>query len=462
MVVISQETFEEAVRENMDLLGLTPEEAVKETVIQFESQGVDLNSVNIQFISAPISMEHIEEEVKTLEKLNSSKSNSMNEIIKQLEAIKIECEKGIPQKVAAGKSGAYDAILDTLQSNKEDVNIVKGCLRALVALMSKQPDLLNERGIEVIISNLKKGVDFDIKKLTLRWTKECCVMHEMNRQNIFKAHILDNLKELLSDGSSEILKEVLAVCRALVLDDDVRVEFGNAHEHARIIASETLCCLVGLLVRFQLDEALMNDLILTISALMVRTEFCKKVEDAGGLEMIRDVMQGFPDSEKINRQCFKLIKSLAGNDDCKAHMVQKGLAPVIVAALETNKGNMSTAVAGLGCISALTLRSSDNSKVFFEAGVPAVIVEIMKLYRNEKQIQKFASWAVRNMVSRSKYQCSTFLDLGIEEILQEDLKIFKDIEYDIKAALRDLGAKVQLKEEWTGKGGALTTGLSRK
>lgn len=41
----------------------------------------------------------------------------------------------------------------------------------------------------------------------------------------------------------------MGVCRALVLDDDVRVEFGKAHEHARIIASECLCALTNLLSR---------------------------------------------------------------------------------------------------------------------------------------------------------------------------------------------------------------------
>lgn len=65
------------------------------------------------------------------------------------------------------------------------------------------------------------------------------------------------------------------------------------------------------------------------------------------------------------------------------------------------------------------------------------------------------------MVSRSKYQRTKFLELGVEELLQEDLKKFKEIDYDIKAALRDLECKVTLKEEWTGKGGALTTGLTK-
>jgi len=43
------------------------------------------------------------------------------------------------------------------------------------------------------------------------------------------------------------MRETLSVCRGLVLDDDVRVEFGRAHEHARVIASETLCPIMALL-----------------------------------------------------------------------------------------------------------------------------------------------------------------------------------------------------------------------
>lgn len=41
----------------------------------------------------------------------------------------------------------------------------------------------------------------------------------------------------------------------------------------------------------------MNDLMLTLSALLVRAEFCKKVEEAGALELIKDVMKDFHDNE---------------------------------------------------------------------------------------------------------------------------------------------------------------------
>lgn len=61
------------------------------------------------------------------------------------------------------------------------------------------------------------------------------------------------------------------------------------------------------------------------------------------------------------------------------------------------------------------------------------------------------------MVSRSRYQNEHFLQLGVEDLLTENLTKFKEFEYDTKAALRDLECNVELREEWTGKGGRITS-----
>lgn len=60
---------------------------------------------------------------------------------------------------------------------------------------------------------------------------------------------MDNLKSILSekDTSVSVVKEVCVVLRALTLDDDVRHEFGKAHEHAAAIARQTLYTLTELL-----------------------------------------------------------------------------------------------------------------------------------------------------------------------------------------------------------------------
>ncbi|KAJ8935961.1 hypothetical protein NQ314_012553 [Rhamnusium bicolor] len=455
-LVISQETFNDAVRENIENLELSPEDAIRETVIQFESQGADLSSIVKE---PPTYFESVKEQVVQLIELNKSKTTS-KDIVEKLEAIKTECDKGIEYKVLLGEFGAYSIILDSLSNYENDDDVRKNCFKTLISLMNKQPDLLDDRGIEVVISHLEKDVDVETRRLTLKWTTVCCTWHELNRQKLFNANILDALKGMLIEGNSEILREALAVCRVLVLDDDVRVEFGKGYQHAKIIANDTLCSIITLLSRFRLEEQLINDLMITLSLLLVRTEFCKKVADAGGLEIIRAIMEIFQPNEKINKQCFKLLKAIAGNDECKIAIIQKNFAPVITAALQLNTRNIPTLAAGLYCVAALTLRCPENSKELFESGIPEVIIDIMKMYPNENIIQKSASWAVRNIVSRNRSQSKAFLELDIEELLLTSLKKFKEIEYDIKAALRDLGCNVQLKEEWTGQGGALTTGVS--
>lgn len=51
------------------------------------------------------------------------------------------------------------------------------------------------------------------------------------------------------------------------------------------------------IIGFKTEENFVNDIILTISTLLVRTEFCKKVDDAGGLELLREITESFISNE---------------------------------------------------------------------------------------------------------------------------------------------------------------------
>lgn len=210
-------------------------------------------------------------------------------------------------------------------------------------------------------------------------------------------------------------------------------------------------------LEFKDNEVVMNDIMLTLTSLLVRTEFCKKVDDAGGIKILHDAMVTFQTKERIIKHCLKLIKALAGNDECKAHLVQNNMPKIIVESITANIKCVQCSINGMGAIAALTLRSPENSKLMFEAGAPNVIVDVLMQYPDNQHVVRNASWAVRNMVSRCRNQNPTFLQLGIESLLKNAMKNHKKCEYDIKAALRDLGCDVELKEAWTGKGGALTT-----
>ncbi|KMQ92003.1 armadillo repeat-containing protein 6-like protein [Lasius niger] len=398
MSKITQEAYDEEIKELIEGLGLTEEEAVEDAIKCFEMKGIDLSNI----ITDLVLEDKYKQIVKCLEQLTRAMNDKSYECVPEtLQELRTELDKDIRYKVFAERH--HDVA--TLQ-----------CL--------------------------------------LHWIRECCIKHELNRQKIFDTNIFEKLKKILvreNVGAHEI-KDACSVIRALILDDDIRHEYGKAHEHATIMAKGALDVLTELLTRFKKDTKVIGDLMITLASLIVRNEFCQEVEDAGGLKFILDIMTDYPDSEKLNWQALKLLKALAGNDTVKSHIVTSGCAPLIVSVISRMKRSENIVTAGLGCISALSLRSTSNSGVFYDCGAAQVIVDAMKAYPNNVNVLKQASWAIRNMSVRNRSESKEFLAYGVEEVLRDALRLHgPKLEDNLKAALRDLGLKVDLKERWTGK-----------
>lgn len=455
--VISQETYDEAVNENIEVFSMSPEEAIDGAIKQFEAQGVDLSNI----IKDLVLTQDNEVILAYLDQLRSSLTKKhYDRIPRVLDKLTIELDKDIARRVYAGKHGCYTILLDIMKNCEYDTFVLKSALKTAISLMTGNPDLLDDKGVSMQMEILDKQKDIPVLQFLLRWIRECCIKHELNRQNIFNARIFDRLKKILTrdDATAPEVRDACSVLRALVLDDDIRHEYGKAHEHATVIARGALDVLTGLLSRFKNEKAVMGDLMITLASLIVRNEFCQDVVDAGGLTFVLDVIINYPDSEKLNWQALKLLKALAGNDDVKSHIVTAGSAPLIVSVISRFKKSESIVAAGLGCISALTLRSSSNAGVFYDCGAPNIIIDCMKSYPKSVNVLMHACWTIRNMSVRNKSECKQFIVNDVEDILRKALEMHgSKLESDVKAALRDLGLKVELKERWTGKGAKLHT-----
>lgn len=62
--------------------------------------------------------------------------------------------------------------------------------------------------------------------------------------------------------------------------------------------------------------------------------------------------------------------------------------------------------------------------------------------------------AIRNLVSRARENCDSILVLGAEELINRAMGL-QDCHDEAKAALRDLGCKVELIERWKGEKGQI-------
>ncbi|XP_038218156.1 armadillo repeat-containing protein 6 homolog [Zerene cesonia] len=457
--IISQETYDEVVRENIEEFDMAPEDAIKEAVAQFEAQGVDLSNI-IRDLSLGAGDNHLVS--VTVSKLKELPKNHNEAISKELDVLIAECNKDIAHRVRAGKEGAYNILLELLSASynsyiqspneKEEIAFLKRVLASLIALMDSQPDLLESKGIDLIKSILDNVENQEILIATLKWISVCCLKHEINRQKIFAKDIIENLKTLLKiKGNIKLLSETLQVIRRLTLDDDIRLEFGKAHERARELGLHLLEPLT-LLLKENTKPPLVSELMLTSASLLVRHELCAAVAERGGDVLFTVLADNFENAAVV-QQAGKLITALAGNDDVKRQLVKSGIIPIIVSILARHSSNPTVAAITLKCIAALSLRESAHSRQFVDAGAAEHVAQCMLMHPADRSVQKNGCWAVRNIVARSRDLNVKFLELGIESILNKAYELFsKDFGYDIKSALRDLECDVKLDEQWTGKG----------
>lgn len=69
-----------------------------------------------------------------------------------------------------------------------------------------------------------------------------------------------------------------------------------------------------------------------------------------------------------------------------------------------------------------------------------------------KYFQKNACSAIRNQVSRCPHLKDQFIELGVENLVNELKEKEGKLEFECKGVLRDLGCDVKFEEEWRGEG----------
>ncbi|KAL0278257.1 UNVERIFIED_CONTAM: hypothetical protein PYX00_000123 [Menopon gallinae] len=383
--------------------------------------------------------------------ITSSDEHNDVTISNELTILKAELDKEIAVRVLAAKEGLYQLLIDCL--NKMEPQYLIQVLETLTSLTNGYPDLLDKSGQDFMIAFLHTTTNVDLIIQNIKWMKNCVAKHEKNRADLIDLGVQDRFRNILSKFKDEpkLVVQVCQLVRRLVSDDDIRVAHGNPHEHARALAKETLCLFVSLLDKYQSNAIVLNDILQVICALIVRDEFCIKVYNQNGLRFIMDAMIAFLDDEKINRQCLLLLKGLAGNDQIKEAIIAEGFAPQIIFAMSKHKSSANLISAGCVCISALALRSPNNSQALIEAGAAELLVSVLNIYKDNHVILNNACMAIRNQLSRYPNAKDEYLQLGLEELLNE-LQTKGKLEYETKAVLRELGCDVKLEEPWKGEG----------
>ena len=180
--------------------------------------------------------------VTVLNTLKSSLSeNNEQEILEGLSQLKLECDRDLAVRCTAGNSDAYSVLLSAVENFKDNVPLLKQTLTAKISLTNGQPDLLDNKGKELFLELLDlHSSNPDVLELVILFIRNTCIRHEENRQSYVKLGLIEKLASILkSQGNqSTVVMVTCQTLQVLTFDDDIRVPFGQAHEHAKRIVTE--------------------------------------------------------------------------------------------------------------------------------------------------------------------------------------------------------------------------------
>lgn len=168
-------------------------------------------------------------------------SNSQSQVLEDACAIfKEACDKNLAERCLAAKNGAYIVLMSALDKvSSQHPELLATILGSLHSFITGQPDLLDDAGTIALLQLLQSTVDANTA-LVLCVLRQCCLLHESNRQRFVAQGIVGILTKVLKErrADGDVVKGACSLLKSLTLDDDVRVPFGKSHDHAKLIVDE--------------------------------------------------------------------------------------------------------------------------------------------------------------------------------------------------------------------------------
>uniref|UniRef100_A0A8D8BTU0 Armadillo repeat-containing protein 6 homolog n=1 Tax=Culex pipiens TaxID=7175 RepID=A0A8D8BTU0_CULPI len=150
--VITQETFDDVVKENIIEFSMSVEESRTETVQQFEAQGINLaNIIQDLNVNPETGVPLLNEAVEYLRSTELTSAANKEQICGHLATVVAECKLSVPHRVLAAKLGAYELIVGTLEKETAlDKEVLAKLVAAANAIINKQPDVFSSKSLEIV------------------------------------------------------------------------------------------------------------------------------------------------------------------------------------------------------------------------------------------------------------------------------------------------------------------------
>jgi len=463
-LVISQETFDAAVRDNIDEFDMSLKEAVEEAQVQFRAAGVE----DFSGLLLCGGSEGVEREARKVRAVLDAKDGE------ELDTALHEMDGGV-----VGARGGVEAVAARLEAWARGVQEVPGnrWVREALAAVGRMLEPLEANrmvwfgagGIEGLVGVARRaGFDAscqdqeneDGEGLVSAWLVAARVaMTKMEKSKARFAEVggLDILIGILSRATatsdSRLLNEGVSVVRTLLSFDDPTVSVSEIFDRARVLAGEpcakesglktleTSENLVGIILssypNMRSAPGPMADIFSLARYVAVNDSICASLVDGGLVQEASAALQGFGDNERLVRATLVLLRSLSARDDCKGQIANGPALGLILECMTNFQGVPQIQEAACGTIASVCLRSPANAQTVVDYGGVDSVIGALDFHITNSNVVIAACHALRNLVSRNA---------EIREAIQKDGRAENLLRCAIlkcrdpaRAALKDLG-----------------------
>jgi hypothetical protein len=456
---ITQETFDDAVRENMDDFDMERKEAIADAISQFEMQGIDLSNIvtstsNLNDGENPLvaAAKRLVEASKLEDGEGAAAARAEMELI-FITLAQTPAEELTDGKVMVGNSGAVEAaiaVLDKHAGNSETV--ITAC--QFINMLTTKADVNKARLQEpkndprlphVMIKVLDALAD-DAAATVAAWKllKAAIIKSEAFKSGFMKSGGQRVINAVLEThgASAPIVLEVAGAMYSLMNADDLTTVFSTVFETAKELTKGGVLPLMYAALRAHgEDPKVLREVLAALKGCAVQDDIVKEILEQDGLPLALHVMQKHVEDTGVVSRGMLLLASLAENDDAKKALCQGVALSLIFTAMQMHCKDSVVVRCGCSAIAAMALRMPDNCDRMMEAGAGGLLVEAMRAHPGAAELQRQAMIAVRNIVVRRQNFCAPLLEEGVEELVVRARDTHARCADSAFDCLRDLGCE---------------------
>lgn len=445
---ISQNAFDEVVKENISDFEMDPDEALKDAIETLTLQGVDLSGI-VKRVPGVNSSDDVPiiQALEHLRKLSDTPKSSisfedMNEAVNNVyELCSVE---GSEDKFIATRYRAIEILLSVCSDVKEE-KLLALALKALSFVITdvQNTETFRKNGGPKVIFSALNGNCQNLSVLDGGFAviAKAAAGNEVIKESFIDLKIDELFLQIMRERNVNTPESLYDAIRVLLTPDDNRVVASQVFGYARRFAKLGLAiALVDALKAQQLKKTCLVSAFIALKSLAVNEEICRSVSENGGIDAIFFYLgESLECNNEVARNCCTLLSKLAGSDDNKLAIVQKGGLDRLIKVSSRFADDPSVLQEVMSLIGVLSLRLPDNAARAVEAGAGDLAIKSMRKFPSAYQMQRQSCLMIRNLVARNPENRTILLSNGIEELIRKAKASHPSCKDAATAALRDLG-----------------------